>query len=535
VRRFLKPGTMLGVIAVVIAMTGSAVAGTLITSVSIQDGTIKARDIRKGTISESRLSADVRNQLAETGEDGADGPAGPRGPQGVQGDSGPQGPRGVQGFTGPPGQGEQGPAGSPGKSVYEVWLAAPGNAGKTEAEFLASLRGAQGERGPSGQDGAKGDTGPAGPKGDTGAAGPKGDTGATGAVGPKGDTGATGAQGPKGDTGAPGAKGDKGDTGAAGPKGDAGATGATGERGADGASAFDLWLALPGTEGGVNDFLASLVGAQGPQGERGEQGPQGERGPAGPQGERGEQGPQGEQGPVGPQGEIGPAGPQGASGQNGLDSDRPRVIGGQNLRGFTLAPNGDNGDSSPNGTLSFATPPAAPTLGDKALKFTSTTGRPVVLYLPLPSGYDAANGPRPLLAEVTKASYGSLIHTQPQNALDIGFQFEVLKANVGTASGYTTVVFEPYHSGADETKDVWHRHSVDISKVWSTRALPGGVCTQASPCLFREFRELNPYAEVLTAKLKIGQNSGEGWPGFEGYLDDLSFGFGPVVRYDFGG
>ena len=166
------------------------------------------------------------------------------------------------------------------------------------------------------------------------------------------------------------------------------------------------------------------------------------------------------------------------------------------MRGFTLAPKGDNGSTTDNGTLSFEAPPVAPTLGSQALKFTSTTGGPVVLYLPLPSGYHPVNGPRPLLGEVTKASYGSLIHTQPQNALDIGFQFEVYKANVGTASGYTTVVFEPYHSGADETKDVWHRHAVDIGKVWSTRALPSGDCTQAVPCPFRVFREQNPYAEV---------------------------------------
>jgi hypothetical protein len=205
------------------------------------------------------------------------------------------------------------------------------------------------------------------------------------------------------------------------------------------------------------------------------------------------------------------------------------------MHGFTLAPKGDNGSTEDNGTLSFETPPVAPTLGTKSLKFTSTTGRPVVVYLPLPSGYSAQTGPLPLLGEVTKASYGTLIHAQPQNALDIGLQFEVLKANVGTESGYATVVFEPYQSGASEKKDEWHRHSVDTSLVWSTRALPSGDCTQAKPCPFRVFREQNPYAEVWKAKLRIGQNSGQGWPGFEGYVDDLSFGFGPVTRYDFGG
>ena len=234
-------------------------------------------------------------------------------------------------------------------------------------------------------------------------------------------------------------------------------------------------------------------------------------------------------------GATGPKGDKGDKGDRGLDSDDPRLVTAGNLRGFTLAPKGDNGSATDNGTVTFAAPPVAPTLGTKSLKFTSANGKPVVVYLPLPSGYDAVNGPRPLLGEVTKVSYGSLIHAQPQNALDVGFQFEVLKANVGSTSGYTTVVFEPYHSGASETLDEWHRHSVDNSKVWSTRAVAGLGCTQAAPCSFREFREANPYAEVLTAKLRIGQNSGDGWPGFEGYVDDLSFGFGPVTRYDLGG
>jgi hypothetical protein len=267
-------------------------------------------------------------------------------------------------------------------------------------------------------------------------------------------------------------------------------------------------------------------GPPGPKGDTGLAGPTGPTGPAGPAGAKGDTG------AGGPKGDTGPAGPKG---DRGLDSDDPRKITDNNLRGFTLAPKGDNNDAADNGTLRFSTPPVAPTLGDKSLKFASTTGRPVVVYLPLPSGYDAVNGPRPLLGEVTKVSYGSLIHAQPQNALDVGFQFEVLKANVGTATGYATVVFEPYHSGAPETLDEWHRHSVDTSKVWSTRPLPSGDCTQAVPCPFRVFREQNPYAEVLTAKLRIGQNSGQGWPGFEGYVDDVSFGFGPVTRYDLGG
>lgn len=40
-----------------------------------------------------------------------------------------------------------------GKDAYQTWLELPGNAGKTEAEFIASIKGVQGEDGPIGPDG----------------------------------------------------------------------------------------------------------------------------------------------------------------------------------------------------------------------------------------------------------------------------------------------------------------------------------------------------------------------------------------------
>lgn len=60
-------------------------------------------------------------------------------------------------------KGETGPQG---KSAYEVWLEQPENEGKTEAEFLTAIKG---ETGKQGETGEKGDRGEAGPKGDTGA------------------------------------------------------------------------------------------------------------------------------------------------------------------------------------------------------------------------------------------------------------------------------------------------------------------------------------------------------------------------------
>jgi hypothetical protein len=78
-RKHLTPGTVLGTVAVVFACTGSATAGALITSNSIKDGTIQARDIKKGTISSDRLASNVRTQLAKAGTPGPAGPAGAAG------------------------------------------------------------------------------------------------------------------------------------------------------------------------------------------------------------------------------------------------------------------------------------------------------------------------------------------------------------------------------------------------------------------------------------------------------------------------
>ena len=74
-----------------------------------------------------------------------------------------------------------------GYSAYEIAVE-HGYEG-TEEEWLASLKGAQGdpgEQGPQGEPGATGPQGETGPKGDTGEQGPKGDKGDTGETGPQG-------------------------------------------------------------------------------------------------------------------------------------------------------------------------------------------------------------------------------------------------------------------------------------------------------------------------------------------------------------
>ena len=94
---------------------------------------------------------------------------------------------------------------------------------------------------------------------------------------------------------------------------------------ADGLGAYELWIEL-GNQGTEEDFLDSLVGAEGEpgqdgaQGEPGQNGAQGEPGQDGAQGEPGQDGAQGEPGQDGAQGEPGQDGAQGVPGQDGVSA-----------------------------------------------------------------------------------------------------------------------------------------------------------------------------------------------------------------------
>lgn len=103
------------------------------------------------------------------GADGADGAQGPQGEPGPAGADGAQGPQGIQGETGP-----QGPQGIQGEQGLQ------GIQGETGATGPQGPQGIQGETGPQGPQGDTGPMGPAGPQGATGATGPQGDQGLTG-------------------------------------------------------------------------------------------------------------------------------------------------------------------------------------------------------------------------------------------------------------------------------------------------------------------------------------------------------------------
>jgi hypothetical protein len=91
-RKHLSPGVVLGSIAIVLAMTGSATAGALITSAKIKDGTIQNKDIKKGTIALDRLTPATQKAVKLAG---VPGPAGANGAAGTPGAAGKDGAPGT--------------------------------------------------------------------------------------------------------------------------------------------------------------------------------------------------------------------------------------------------------------------------------------------------------------------------------------------------------------------------------------------------------------------------------------------------------
>jgi hypothetical protein len=87
-RKRLSPGVVLGVIALVVGMSGSAWAAAKITGASVKDGSLTGRDIKNYSIGANKLSDGAATSLAgDTGPQGPGGPAGPAGPAGPPGPS----------------------------------------------------------------------------------------------------------------------------------------------------------------------------------------------------------------------------------------------------------------------------------------------------------------------------------------------------------------------------------------------------------------------------------------------------------------
>ena len=132
---------IVAVIVMALVGGGSAVAGSLVTSAKIADGTIQNRDIADGTISLSRLSegtqALIRQHATDgvNGRDGANGAGGQDGARGLQGQAGTAGNDGVNGVDGK--DGVNGVDGKDGRDGTDATIAS-GNWGIIDRNVIGS-------------------------------------------------------------------------------------------------------------------------------------------------------------------------------------------------------------------------------------------------------------------------------------------------------------------------------------------------------------------------------------------------------------
>jgi hypothetical protein len=94
--RTFSPATIIAIVALFFSLTGTAVAGALITGANVKNGTISGLDLTN----ESVGSKDIKNgTLLPVDFKPGKLPTGPQGPQGDQGPAGPQGAPGVPGLS----------------------------------------------------------------------------------------------------------------------------------------------------------------------------------------------------------------------------------------------------------------------------------------------------------------------------------------------------------------------------------------------------------------------------------------------------
>ena len=94
--RLPSPATAIALVALFVALTGTAVAGIVITGANVKNGSLTGLDVHNGSLT----TLDIKNRSLLPIDFKGKLPAGPAGPQGPQGPAGPAGEKGAQGAPG---------------------------------------------------------------------------------------------------------------------------------------------------------------------------------------------------------------------------------------------------------------------------------------------------------------------------------------------------------------------------------------------------------------------------------------------------
>ncbi|HEX8422290.1 MAG TPA: right-handed parallel beta-helix repeat-containing protein, partial [Pyrinomonadaceae bacterium] len=148
------------------------------------------------------------------------------------------------------------------------------------------------------------------------------------------------------------------------------------------------------------------------------------------------------------------------------------VVTNANMNGWSFFNEG------PNGSGRFELGPATPPLGGgSANLIVDSTGRQILLT-------QAYAGTR--LDQITEMRYSTYKNTNPDQAVDIGIQFDIDYNMTDANTAYQgRLVFEPYQTGTVPRQNVWQTWHALAGKWWASRTNStgsNGLCPQSAPC-----------------------------------------------------
>jgi hypothetical protein len=204
------------------------------------------------------------------------------------------------------------------------------------------------------------------------------------------------------------------------------------------------------------------------------------------------------------------------------------VVTNSNLQGWSFFNEG------PNGSGQFELGPATPPLGGgSANLIVDSTGRQILVT-------QVYAGTR--LDQITELRYSTYKNTNPDQAIDIGLQFDIDYNSTDANTAYQgRLVFEPYQTGTTPQQNVWQTWHALAGKWWASRSGANGsngVCPQSAPCTWTQVLAAFPNASIhanygLPGALLF--RAGGPWAnGYDGNVDAFTIGVNTTfTTFDF--
>ncbi|HEV7904764.1 MAG TPA: thrombospondin type 3 repeat-containing protein [Pyrinomonadaceae bacterium] len=203
----------------------------------------------------------------------------------------------------------------------------------------------------------------------------------------------------------------------------------------------------------------------------------------------------------------------------------PVLVTNANLNGWFFFNEGANGSGQ------FEVGPATPPLGGgSANLIVDATGRHSL-------GTQAYAGTR--LDQITEMRYSTFKNTNPDQAVDIGIQFDIDYDSTDALTAYQgRLVFEPYQGGTNPQQNVWQTWHTLAGKWWASRTgAPNsgsfgsnGLCPQSAPCTWPQvlanFPNASIHANYGIPGVLLFRAGGPWANGYDGNVDAFTIGVG---------